>query len=620
MKLYARILRYLRPHSGLFALAVLAMAVFAALDAISLTLLIPFLDVLFRGQEATTSVGAIVSGSSSLVHRVLSATVGGLVPPGEPMVGLRNIVLVMFVVMLLKNIFDYIQAYLVVLIEERLTRDLRNDLYEHTLRLGLPFFHRTKVGQIISRITNDVDRLRSLVTGQLAEVVSSIMQATFLLIILLALSWKLTLLTLVTVPVMMGVWQRFRGKLHKGVLRVLDAVGEISAHVQETVSGIRLVKSAGAESFEAERFRQLTRTHYKAVVRNERWRRVFSPANEMIAATALLALLWYGSRQVLVDGTLDAQSFLAFLVTSMKLTVPLKKLGRFPSLVQPGLAAGERAFELIDTVPEVVDAPNARPVHAFNDRISFENVGFAYSADGLILAGIDLTLRVGEVVAVVGPSGAGKTTLASLLPRFYDPTVGRITLDGTDLREYRSADLRALMGIVTQETIIFHDTVRANIAYGLQDASDAAVEAAARAANAHGFIMEMPQGYETRLGERGTRLSGGQRQRIAIARALLRNPPILILDEATSSLDTQSEQLVQRAIDELLHERSVLVIAHRLSTVRRADAILVMDAGRVVQRGTHEELLAEGGLYQRLYRLQFATEDEHALGASVEPV
>ena len=286
---------------------------------------------------------------------------------------------------------------------------------------------------------------------------------------------------------------------------------------------------------------------------------------------------------------------------------PVKFLGQFPALVQPGLAAAERAFELLDAPVEVLDRPQARPVHGFRDAIRFEEVSFAYSGGPPVLRELDLEIRPGEVVALVGPSGAGKSTLADLLPRFHDPSQGRITLDGSDLRDLRLRGLRALFGVVTQETILFHESVRTNIAYAVPEATPAQIEAAARAANAHEFISALPHGYDTTLGERGVRLSGGQRQRIAIARALLRDPPILILDEATSALDTESERLVQQAIDELLHDRTVLVIAHRLSTVRLADQILVLDAGRIVERGTHDELLARGGLYRRLYELQFAT-------------
>ncbi len=617
MRLYLRILAYLRPYRALFIGAILSMVAFSAFDAFSMTLLIPFLDVLFsKPGSVGGAAGALLGDKTDAIHRMLRATVGGLMPAGQPMIALRNVVLIMFGAVLLKNVADYVKSYLVVLIEQRVTRDLRDDLYAHVLRLDLGFFHRTRAGQIISRITNDVDQLRTLVTEKLAEALSQSIQIVFLLTALLLLSWKLTLVTLLTLPLMLGMWERFRKRLHVGVLKILDAIGELSSQIQETVSGIRLVKASGAEDYESGRFRALTGVHYKAVIRNERWRKVFPPATEMIGAAAILALLWFGSRLVLVDGSLSAASFMAFLGLSMRIMQPVKVIGRFPALVQPGLAAGERAFELLDAPLEVVERADALPVAGIGAGVRFEGVDFDYVAGEPCLRGIDAEVRPGQVVALVGPSGSGKSTLASLLPRFYDPTAGRVTLDGRDLRGLRVRELRALMGIVTQETILFHDTVRSNIAYGIEDATDAEVEAAARAANAHDFIMDLPHRYRTVVGERGTRLSGGQRQRIAIARALLRNPPVLILDEATSALDTESERLVQRAIDELLHDRTVLVIAHRLSTIRQADVILVLAGGRIVQRGTHDELLEEGGLYRHLYELQFhAGADEPAARA-----
>ncbi|MEJ2504218.1 MAG: ABC transporter ATP-binding protein, partial [Gemmatimonadota bacterium] len=379
------------------------------------------------------------------------------------------------------------------------------------------------------------------------------------------------------------------------------------------IGGIRLVKATGSEDYEAARFRQLTLRHFKAVVRNERWRQFFPPANEMIIATALLVVLYLGSRQVLVEGAMAPGAFIAFTVLAARILSPVKWLGKVPAVVQPGLAAAERAFELLDAQPRIENRPDARAVDGFRESIRLESVTFAYEADEPVLREVDLRIGRGEVVALVGPSGAGKTTIANLVPRFYDPTSGRITLDGIDLRDLRIGDLRALMGIVTQETILFHDTVRANIAYGMQAATQADVEAAAEAAHAHGFITELPDGYDTVLGERGTRLSGGQRQRIAIARALLRDAPILILDEATSALDTQSEALVQQAIERLMEERTVLVIAHRLSTVRKADRIVVMRDGRIVDQGTHQQLLDREGLYRQLYRLQFADMDTDAV-------
>ena len=612
MRLYLRILGFLRPHAGVFLLSIAAMIVFAALDVSSFILLAPFLAVLFRSEPAAaTAPGAeVLQGGGGVIDDLIQWAVGDLVEQAMPMVALRNVVLLLFLIFLVKNVALYVQQYTVAVVQGRVTKDLRDAMYDHLLRMGFPFFQRTRTGQVISRVTVDVDQIRALVTQNLAKAVSSAIQVVFLLTSLLLLSWKLTLVAALALPPMLGLWARFRTRLRVGVLRVLDAVGELSSHVQETVSGVRLVKASGAERWEARRFQALTHRHFKAFVRNERWRQFFPPATEMVIAVAILALLWYGSYLVLEEGSLTPEYFLLALGLAMKLMAPAKFLGQFPSVVQPGLAAAERAFEILDAPPEILERADARSAPPLREALRFEDVSFEYQPGETVLSGVDLTIRPGEVVALVGPSGAGKSTLVDLIPRFHDPTGGRVTLDGVDLRELRLAELRGQLGIVTQETILFHDTVRANIAYGTEDASQEAVESAARAAHAHEFIVEMPEGYDTVLGERGVRLSGGQRQRIAIARALFRNPPILILDEATSALDTESERLVQQAIEELVHDRTVVVIAHRLSTVRRADQIVVLEAGRIVERGSHEDLLAREGVYSRLYRLQFAADAE----------
>ena len=608
MTLYARIARYLLPYRWTFLVAVGAMIVFGAMDAFSFTLLIPFMNALFKSGASGAAVGGLIGDKQDLLHDLLRATVGGLVPPGDPMTALRNVVLVMMGALLLKNLADYVKNYAVVLVEQRVTRDLRDDVYAHLVRLDLGYFHKTKTGQVIARFTNDIEQVRALLTTNLTDALSSVLRVLFLLTGLLLISWQLTLISLVTLPAMLGVWGRFRKRLDVGFVRVLDSVGEYSSHIQETVAGIRLVKAHAAEGYESARFRGLTSINYRAVVKNELVRRLFGPVTEMIGAAAVLAILWYGSRLVLVSHALEASAFLTFLGLSLSLMQPVKILGKFGPQVQPGLVASRRIFQLLDTEPRVLERPDAVAPGQRVTGMRVENVSFSYLPTEPCLADIDLAILPGEVVAVVGPSGSGKTTLAALLARFYDPTAGRVTLNGIDLRDLRVAELRGLMGIVTQETTLFHDTVRRNIAYAFDDASAEAVAAAARAANAHDFIMELPNCYETVLGERGTRLSGGQRQRTAIARALLRNPPILILDEATSALDTESELQVQHAIDRLLRERTVLVIAHRLSTIRHADQIVVLDGGRIVQRGTHEQLLAEGALYKRLYELQFHTE------------
>jgi subfamily B ATP-binding cassette protein MsbA len=378
--------------------------------------------------------------------------------------------------------------------------------------------------------------------------------------------------------------------------------------LQESVTGIRLVKSFGAEGHEESRFVDASHRYSKGLVRTSRLALLAQPITETLATGLTVLLLWYGATLVLEARTIQASAFLVFLTLVMRMLAPLKALSQLPTVAQSSLAAADRLFEVLDVPTEMASDRGTREIARFERDIVFDDVTFAYEAEP-VLSDVSFVARKGDVIALVGASGAGKSTLADLIPRFYEPTRGRILLDGIDTRDIRLPSLRNLMGIVSQETVIFNDTVRNNVAYGLGDRfTETQIENAARAANAHAFISELPQGYETMLGERGTRLSGGQRQRIAIARALLIDPPILILDEATSALDTESERLVQQAIDRLLEGRTVFVIAHRLSTIQHATQILVLDRGRIVERGTHNELLAAGGTYARLYQMQFRDE------------
>ncbi|HSK21495.1 MAG TPA: ABC transporter ATP-binding protein [Longimicrobiales bacterium] len=598
MRQYIRLLKQLAPYKMLLVAALFATLMFAALDTFSFVMVFPFLQALFEGGSVQ------LDGAGERIEALLENTIGRLLVPGaDPMQAITALCIAIAIVFLFKNIFDYLRQYLVVRLEQSVTRDLRNIVYGHLLELDLRFYNRTRAGQIINRLTSDTDLLRTMVTKNISTFVTSVLQVVISIWVLLEISWELTLLALVVMPMTFGIWRRLLAPLRRGDRRVLEQSGEVTSHLQETVSGVRQVKAAAAERFESVRFRNLTETYFGSVVRTERIRALASPLSETMGAVGTVLLLWFGGRMV-VEGQLTAGAFIAFIAISLKLYQPVKWLTKFPSMVQPGLSAADRIFEFLDTPIEMVDSPGARQFESVRDAIRFENVSFSYTSDAPVLADVSLTARRGTVTALVGPSGAGKTTLVDLVARFYDPTGGRITIDGIDIRDYSVKSLRRRMGVVTQETVLFHDTVRANIAYALPDATQDGVERAARAANAHDFIMQMPDGYDTVLGERGTRLSGGQRQRIAIARAILRDPPILIFDEATSALDSESERLVQEAIEHLLEGRTVFVIAHRLSTILNADQIVAMDGGRVVQRGTHDELLAEGGLYRKLYRLQ----------------
>ena len=606
MTLFARILSYLRPHLAVLAAAGVATFAFAALDASAYVLLIPFVDALFgAGPTAGSATTSGEAGTSDLMTRLLDATVYRIVDvQGDPLQAVQGIIVLILVVFLLKNALDFGRTYLVAWVEQSVTRDLRTEVYDHVLRLDLSFFGRTRVGQITSRLTHDVEQLRRLLTTELARLLSAGFEFAVLVALMMILSWKLTTAAFVVIPATMAVWGPLLKRLRRGDRRVLDLAGEMSAHIHETLSGIRVVKSSSAEGAERERFRSITGDYHRTFLKAERLRALAGPLTETLATIGTVVILWYGARLVVSDGELSGAQLVGFVALSLKLYGPVKFGAKFPALVQPGLAGAERVFECLDTSVEIGDRPGAKTLRNPTGTIAFENVAFEYESGEPVLQGITAEIPAGSMVALVGPSGAGKTTLADLVGRFYDVTSGRVTVDGVDVRDWTVPSLRRAMGIVPQETILFHDTIAANIAYGSRRATAEDIRRAARTANAHTFITALPEGYDMVVGERGTRLSGGERQRIALARAILSDCPILIFDEAMSALDTESERLVQEAVGRLMGGRTVLVIAHRLSTVRRADIILVLNEGRIVERGNHASLFAAGGLYRRLYELQ----------------
>ncbi|MBI5711742.1 MAG: ABC transporter ATP-binding protein [Candidatus Eisenbacteria bacterium] len=613
MKAYLRLLRFLRPYGPRLALALSCMALFAAANFVSLGMISPLMGVLFgrhpvAAAPALPGVGPGVAGAAGALgawpEPLRSWGERVLVEVPQP-VALGRICLILLAVFLLKNLADYLQAFLMVYVEQGVIRDLRARLYAHLQTLSLSFYHGRRTGALVSRVTNDMEYLRAAIASSVSNLVKDGLTLAGALAWVFHTSWRLALLSLLIVPPVTLSLALIGRKMRKRSGQAQERMGDMTGVLQESISGVRVVKAFGMEAFERTRFERANGGFFRAFVHLRRVSAAARPLSEFAIVGVAVALLWFGGREIFVSHALAPPTFMLFVAALLTTISPIKSLSEVNANIQQGVAAARRVFDLLDTPAAVVDRALARPLPPLRERIRYESVCFSYDGGVPVLHQVSFELARGEVVALVGSSGAGKSTAMDLLARFYDPTGGSITVDGVDLRDATVASLRAQLGIVTQETILFHDTVRANIAYGLSDVSDAAVQAAAGAAHAHEFITRLPLGYDTVIGERGTRLSGGERQRLAIARALLKNPPILLLDEATSSLDAESERLVQEALERLMHDRTVLVIAHRLSTVQHADRIVVLDRGRVVECGDHQALLARDGVYRRLYDLQF---------------
>jgi ATP-binding cassette, subfamily B, bacterial MsbA len=573
----------------------------AALDAFAFSLLIPFLNALFGTSQ-------LIPLNKGLITTVQQKTIGWLLEGRSEMGALLVVIAVITLTVVVKNVFIWVGGQLGASLQEHVTRDLRDAVYGHLTRLPLGYFTRTKAGHTIARVLSDTEQTKAVVTELITRTIQNAAQIVTTVVVLAMISWQLTVLSLVIAPLLTVALQPLLRRLRRGHRRLRNDYGEMASVLQEVIGGIRLVKSFRGEQYEERRFVEASGRYSAGMTRMSRISLLSGPLTEIIGTSIAVLVLWIGARQVLLSRTLTGSDLITFMILVMRLLPPLKQLSQMPATAQQSLAAAERLFDVLDRPTEAQLDPGQTVVSQLRDGITFDRVSFAYDGEP-VLTDITFTANKGQIIALVGASGAGKSTLVDLIPRFYEPTAGRILLDDVDTREITLTSLRSLIGIVSQDTILFNDTVLNNIAYGASGRyTRAQVEAAARAANAHGFISELPDGYDTILGERGTRLSGGQRQRIAIARALLTDPPILILDEATSALDTESERLVQEAIERLLEGRTVFVIAHRLSTVHHADRILVLERGRIVERGSHQELIERRGAYHRLHALQFRGE------------
>jgi ATP-binding cassette, subfamily B, bacterial MsbA len=612
MKIYLRLLGYLKPYWRTLTLSMVFAIAFSFFSGVSIYLTVPLLEALFNtgGSQAATALPAaapsIATDWLGSLREQISGAFHNLVFTGDVRESLLRICVIIVVSFLLKNVFGYLQSNLMTYVEQGLIRDLRNQVYRHLHALPLAYFKNERTGSLISRVMNDVNVVNSGISASFYTLIREPLLVVVYLGISIVLSWKLTLIAFVVLPLVLVVISRIGRRVRQESGIVQERIADLTSVLHETISGVKVVKAFGMEEVENRKFGAENERYFQTILKVARIRNLASPTTEFLSAFAGGVIIWYGGMQVLHYETMKASEFLGFLFSLFQLMPPIKELSSVNNRIQEATAAGLRIFDILDTQPKIRNAADAVPLREFSRAVEFRNIAFEYDDGDPVLADISLTVKKGEAVAIVGPSGAGKSTLVDLVPRFYDPTSGAVLIDGIDLKQVELKSLREKIGIVTQETILFNETVRNNIAYGVQGADFDAVVAAAKAANAHNFIMDMPRQYDSIIGERGVKISGGERQRLSLARAILKNPPILILDEATSSLDTESEILVQQAIERLMAGRTSIVIAHRLSTIQHADRIVVVAGGRIVETGKHRDLVKKKtGLYKKLYDLQF---------------
>ena len=563
---------------------------------------------LFRGLCAAICT-AIAAGGTAYLPWIIKDMVDQVLKERNTEM-LNYIVISIIVVFIIRGMAFYGQSYLMNYVGQRVIIDIRKAVFEKLQRLSLDFYDKNKTGTIMSYVTNDVGALQSAMVENVVEMVTESVILIASIVMMIYLDWRLFLVTFSTFPVVLLFIDQFGKRIRKSGSRIQEAAADITSVLQETVSSARVIKSFVREDYEINRFEKENIKNFRANMKYAQLSATLTPTIEFVAAVGVTIILWYGGNSV-IDGQITAGSLVAFLTYAVNISNPIKRLSRVIGNIQKAMAAGQRVFGILDLPETVQNLPEAKTMPTVKGNVRFNNVSFCYNPGEQVLNNVSFDVKPGEMIAFVGPSGAGKSTVASLLPRFYDVTDGSITIDGEDIRRVTLQSLREQVGIVPQETVLFSGSVYDTILYGRLDATKEGVEAAAKAANAHNFITELPQGYQTMLGDRGVNISGGQRQRISIARAILKNPQILILDEATSALDTESERVVQEALDRLMVGRTSFVIAHRLSTIKNADKIMVLEKGCLVEQGTHDELMAQNGLYAHLYTIQYRSKETH---------
>ncbi|MBI5726557.1 MAG: ABC transporter ATP-binding protein [Ignavibacteriales bacterium] len=609
MKSYFRIMRYARKYWRHLVLAITCSMMFSLTSGVSVYLSIPLLDTLFQEsygvnkKEMTIQqqTGISTPGFIENLKKDINVTINSYILSGDKVAGLLKICFIVLTAFFLKNVFGYFSAYFMSVVEQGTMRDIRNDAYKHLHQLPLGYFKNEKTGNLISRIINDVNVVQNSISASFVSLIREPLSIIVFMLMAVSISWKLTLFSFLILPFSMLIISFLGLRLRKQAVFIQEKMADITNVLQETITGVKIVKAFGMEGYENNKFVKETQRFFKLMIRISRVRNLAPPTTEFLSVVVGVVIIYFGGHLVLIEKSLKASEFMGFLFAIFQLMPPIKELSGVNNRIQEADAAGDRIFEISDTPPSITNRENPKPIQVLNDSIVFDHVTYQYEdAEEPVLKNLSFTVKKGEIIALVGPSGGGKSTLVDMLPRFYDVTSGSILIDGVDIRDYDLKDVRALMGIVTQETILFNETIRNNIAYGISETADEKVFNAAGMANAHTFISELPNGYETMIGERGIRLSGGQRQRIGIARAMYNDPEVLILDEATSSLDNLTEALVMEAVQGLARKKTILMIAHRLTTLVDCDVIHFLSQGRILQSGRYEQLMETCPEFRRM--------------------